>query len=105
MKEFKLNIWKTHCDYCVQILEQPDDYRSRVEFKSSTGYTIVSAGSPEYRQFTKEIFIQGMCDYLDNAVLHIPEEDFSVFMRSLEEFCERLEWRFEYEVERNFGNL
>ena len=109
MKKFKLNIWKSwksnnYC-YCVQILEQPDDCESKKEFKSSTGFIVVSAANPEYKPEYKKIFIQGSYKYLNNAVLQIPEEDFSVFMRSLKEFCKHLEWEFDYEVERDFGNL
>jgi hypothetical protein len=26
-------------------------------------------------------------------------------MKSLKEFCSQMQWEFDYEVERNFGNL
>lgn len=105
MKKFKINIWKNSWYYCVQILEQPDDSESKTEFKSSTGFIVISAANPEYRPEYKKIFIQGSSKYLNNSVLQIPEEDFSVFMKSLKEFCEHLEWEFDYDFEGIFGSL
>lgn len=107
MKRFRIKAWRDKVEGCydMEILEQPDDYIGRIHFDASTGYTIMSCASPEYRHYSREFFLRGTSEYLDSAILSIPEEEFSVIMKSLKEFCKHYEWEFDYEVEGVFGSL
>lgn len=107
MKKFRIKVWRTRLEkgYCMQILEQPADSLGRTHFVSTTGYNVISASNPEYRYFSKELFLRGTREYLDSVILSIPEEEFSVIMKSLKEFCSQMQWEFDYEVEGIFGSL
>ena len=107
MKRFRIKAWRDKVEGCydMKILEQPDDYIGRINFDSSTGYTIMSCASPEYRYYSKEFFLRGTSKYLDSLILSIPEEEFSVIMKSLKEFCSQMQWEFKYESARTFGNF